>query len=195
MRPARIAALPPGVTSDDLKALFLDQRPMLIRLLVARLGSREEAEDVAQEMWLKLERLPDTPLDHAGAYLFRMAANLATDRRIAASRSNARDSAWLDAQPAADELPNIERAIIARQRLARLEATIAGMPDRMRAALRMFRVEELPQKLIADRLGITVSAVEKLLRRAMLKIHDADQSTGADSRDRRRLTNEDSEQS
>lgn len=166
---------------------------MLIRLLIARLGNREEAEDVAQEMWLKLERLPATPLDHASAYLFRMAANLATDRRIAASRSNARDSAWLEAQPGAEELPTIERAIIARQRLARLEGTVADMPDRMRTALRMFRIEEQPQKVIADRLGITVSAVEKLLRRAMKKIHDADQSVRADNDDRRRLTNEDSE--
>lgn len=166
---------------------------MLIRLLVARLGNREEAEDVAQEMWLKLERLPDTALDHAGAYLFRMGANLATDRRIAASRSHARDSAWLEAQPGAEELPNIERAIIARQRLARLEATIADMPDRMRTALRMFRIEEQPQKVIASSLGITVSAVEKLLRRAMKKIHDADLSVRADSEDRRRLTDEDSE--
>ena len=163
---------------------------MLIRLLVARLGSREEAEDVAQEMWIKLERLPDTPLDHVAAYLFRMAANLATDRRIAATRSQARDSAWLDAQPGTDELPTIERAIIARQRLARLERAVADMPERMRAALRMFRVEELPQREIADRLGVTVSAVEKLLRRAMLKIHDADQSGSADNGDRRRLSDE-----
>jgi RNA polymerase sigma-70 factor (ECF subfamily) len=178
------------VTSDDLKAVFLEQRPMLIRLLVARLGSREEAEDVAQEMWLKLERRPDALLDHAAAYLFRMAANLATDRRIAATRAQARDSAWLEAQPGTHELPTVERAIIARQRLGRLEAAVAAMPERMRMALRMFRVEELPQREIADRLGVTVSAVEKLLRRAMIKIHDADQAGSADSKDRRRLTDE-----
>jgi RNA polymerase sigma-70 factor (ECF subfamily) len=180
------------VTPADLKAVFLEQRPMLIRLLVARLGSREEAEDIAQEMWLKLERLPATPLDHAGAYLFRMAANLATDRRIAATRSRSRDTAWLEAQPGTDECPTIERSILARQRLARLEAVVADMPDRMRAALRMFRVEELPQKQIAERLGVTVSAVEKLLHRAMTRIHEAERSAPVDIDERRRLIDEDS---
>jgi len=178
----------------DLKAVFLEQRPMLVRLLVARLGSAEEAEDVVQEMWLKLERLTLRPLEQPGAYLFRMAANLAADRRIAASRSRARDSAWLESQPGVHEHPDAERAMIARERLARIETSVAAMPERMRAALRMFRVEELPQKEIARRLGISVSAIEKLLRRAMLRVHEADQSIArADNDDRRRWAIEDSD--
>jgi RNA polymerase sigma-70 factor (ECF subfamily) len=175
------------VSTGDLKTVFLEQRPMLIRLLVARLGNREEAEEVVQEMWLKLERLTLRPLEQPGAYLFRMAANLAADRRIAAARSQARDSAWLDLQPRGHEHPDAERAMIARERLARIEASVAAMPDRMRAALRMFRIEELPQKEIARRLGISVSAIEKLLRRAMVRIHEADRSNaGADGGDRHR---------
>ena len=35
---------------EGLKAVFLAQRPMLLRLLVARLGSREDAEDALQDM-------------------------------------------------------------------------------------------------------------------------------------------------
>jgi RNA polymerase sigma-70 factor (ECF subfamily) len=175
------------VTTKDLKAVFLEQRPMLVRLLAARLGSREEAEDVVQEMWIRLERLTLRPLEQPGAYLFRMAANLAADRRIAASRNRARDSAWLEVQPGVGEQPDAERAMIARERLERIEASIAAMPERMRTALRMFRVGELPQKEIAKRLGVTVSAVEKMLRRAMRRIHEADQSlASADCGERHR---------
>ncbi len=43
---------------------------------------------------------------------------------------------------------------------------IARMPDRMREAFTLFRFEERPQRDIAEQMGITVSAVEKLLRRA-----------------------------
>lgn len=60
------------------------------------------------------------------------------------------------------------------------------MPERMRIALCMFRIEERPMKTIAGELGITVSGVEKLLQRAYRRLHDADDGGGADSPDRRR---------
>ncbi|MEO9131589.1 MAG: RNA polymerase sigma factor, partial [Sphingomonas sp.] len=45
------------MTESGLKAVFLEERPMLMRLLIARLGSREEAEDALQDMWVKLDLL------------------------------------------------------------------------------------------------------------------------------------------
>ncbi|NWN33500.1 RNA polymerase sigma factor, partial [Klebsiella michiganensis] len=56
---------------------------------------------------------------------------------------------------------------------------IAAMPDRMATALRMFRLEERPQRAIAEHLGISVSGVEKLLARAYRKIHDSLSEPGA----------------
>ena len=76
-----------------LRAIFLEQRAMLLRLLTARLGSREDAEDALQDMWLRVEQLADQPVAQPAAFLYRVATNLATDRRIAASRRGARDTA------------------------------------------------------------------------------------------------------
>ncbi len=62
--------------------------------------------------------------------------------------------------------------LLARERLEQVEAALAAMPERMSAALRMFRIERRPQKEIAQALGITVSGVEKLLKRAYRQLFD-----------------------
>ena len=157
-----------------LKAVFLERRPMLARLMTARLGSAADAEDILQDLWLKLETLPDQPVANPEAYLFRVAANLAADRRLSMARAVARDGLWLSAQPGAEEFPDAEAVLLARERLAHVEAAMAAMPERMSRALHMFRVERRPQKEIAQELGITVSGVEKLLKRAYRQLFDLD---------------------
>jgi len=160
------------VAGDGLRAIFLEQRPMLLRLLTARLGGADDAEDALQDMWLRIDQLADRPIAEPKAFLYRIAANLATDRRIAHGRRGARDAAWLDGQPGADELPDTERALIASDQLRTVAGVIAAMPERMRVALNMFRVEGQSQKVIAEELGISVSGVEKLLQRAYRELHD-----------------------
>ncbi|WP_431358359.1 RNA polymerase sigma factor [Sphingomonas echinoides] len=169
------------MTETGLKAVFLQERPMLLRLLAARLGTMEDAEDALQDIWLKLDSLDGSePIGRPVSYLCRMASNLATDRRIAAARSGSRETSWHDVQPAADEHPDAERTLIGRERLREIEAEIATMPERMRVALRLYRIEEHPQKEIAARLGMTVSGVEKLLRRAVKQICDGRRDATSD---------------
>jgi RNA polymerase sigma-70 factor (ECF subfamily) len=153
-----------------LKAVFLQQRPLLLRMLTTRLQSTEDAEDVLQDLWLKLDQMSSRPIQAPAALLFRAAANLATDRRIASARRSARDSAWAAHQPTPDDVPGIERALLAREMLDQANRAIEAMPPRMAAALRLYRIEGLGQRDIAEQLGISVSAVEKLLRKAYDRI-------------------------
>ena len=179
------------MTESGLKTVFLEMRPQLLRLLVARLGNREEAEDALQDMWFKIDQLVAAgPIAQPSAFLYRIAANLATDRRIAGQRRMSRDTGWVDVQIAAEDMPDAERTLMARERLAAVEAVIAGMPERMRSALRLFRFEERPQRDIAGELGITVSGVEKLLRRAYKQISDATADFDAGAADLNRLEGE-----
>lgn len=178
------------MTDSGLKAIFLAQRPMLLRMLIARLGTREDAEDALQDMWLKLDQLGAQPVSQPAAFLYRVAANLATDRRIASTRRTARDTGWLEHQPEADEIPDPERVLIAQGEWREIEQAIADMPERMAAALRLFRIEQLPQRAIAERLEISVSGVEKLLQRAYRKIHDRLTGNDEDSGTAYRLSGE-----
>ncbi len=178
------------MSGGGLQAVFLAQRPMLVRLLTARLGNAEDAEDTLQDLWMRLDGLADRPIAQPAAFLFRVAANMATDRRLSGERRGARDHAWHEAADDPDELPDAERALIARDKLARVEAAMAEMPERMRVALTMFRFEERPQREIAARLEISVSGVEKLLQRAYKIILAAVDDDGEGPPDRRRLGEE-----
>ncbi|URD61735.1 RNA polymerase sigma factor [Sphingomonas sp. KRR8] len=174
-----------------LKAVFLAQRPLLLRMLTARLQSAADAEDVLQDLWLKLDQIGSRPISAPGPLLFRAATNLATDRRIAASRRAARDSAWAQYQPGPDEMPGIERAMLARETVEQANQVIERMPPRMAAALRLFRIEGRGQREIAEQLGVSVSAVEKLLRKAYHQILTvAKEHAGEEPSLRRRLESE-----
>ncbi len=171
------------MTDSGLTGVFLAQRDQLTRFLAVRLGNRDEAEDVIQDMWLRLARFPTGPVAEPKAYLFRMAANLATDRRVSAARRGARENAWLSVQPESAEFPDGEQQLVAKDELEHVERILEGMPERMRQALIMFRLEEKSQKLIAYNLGITVSGVEKLLRRGYRHLVERLHAPSADMAD------------
>lgn len=160
----------PGVSAGGLQAAFLAERLRLLRLLRARLGAEEEAEEALQDLWLRLQSARPGPVAEPVAYLFRMANNLATDRRRAGMRRGALETAWHSVLPQGDEHPDAERTAIARDWLAHVEATITAMPERMREAYRLFRLEGMAQRDIAGRMAISVSAVEKLLQRAYARL-------------------------
>lgn len=173
--------------SSGLRAIFLSERPMLLRLLTVRLGSREEAEDAIQDLWLKLDLLSAGPIADPASYLFRMANNLALDRRRALVRRTGRETSWAGLQPGPFEQPGAERDILARDDLARVNALLERLPERVSLAFRLYRFEELPRKVVAQRMGISVSAVEKLLQRAYRTIYRASENHAVPTPASRRL--------
>lgn len=157
------------MVASGLSAILLANRGPLMRFLRAR-GAGEDAEDIMQELWLKVERLgAEGPIADPRAYLFRMADNLMHDRVRANLRRIHREQAWTETgyDPSGlDEAPNAERAITARQRLRRVELALSTLSERSQAIFRRFRIDGVNQGRIAQEEGISVSAVEKHLQRA-----------------------------
>ena len=155
--------------ASGLSAVLIANRAPLLRFLRAR-GSGDDAEDILQELWLKVERLEaEGPIADPRAYLFRMADNLMHDRVRANMRRTNREHAWTETgfDPAGrDETPSAERMLVARQRLRRVELALATLGERTQAIFRRFRIEGVTQSRIAQEQGISVSAVEKHLQRA-----------------------------
>ena len=154
---------------SGLSAVLIEHRAALLRFLRAR-GAGDDADDILQELWLKIERIEAAgPIADPRAYLFRMADNLMHDRVRANVRRNNREQAWSDAGYDAagqDETPSAERALAARQRLREVERALATLGERTQSIFRRFRIDGITQSRIAQEEGISLSAVEKHLQRA-----------------------------
>jgi RNA polymerase sigma-70 factor (ECF subfamily) len=159
---------------SELIAVYLTRRETVRRFLLARTGNAQEADDLLQELYLKLERLDDTadvrdPLP----YLFRMALNLARDRRRERQRTATRDAAWADTHntlsgtDAVSDEPSVEAAYDAKQRLAAVRAAIEELSPQCRRVFALHKLDGRSHQEVADELGISRSAVEKHMHTAI----------------------------
>lgn len=160
------------MSDSGLMAVFMANRPLVERLLVARTRSRDEAEEVLQELWLRLEQSRPGPIRQPLSYIMRVALNLASDRAMSAQSRRGREEAWTSLQPESAEFPDPEESLLAKSELARVKRAIEQMPANMSQALIMFRLEGQSQGAIARQLAMSVSGVEKLLAKAYRKLAD-----------------------
>jgi len=109
-----------------------------------------------------------------------MAENLLYDRRRTAGWRTSREEAWtasqLGATREADGRPSAERELIAREELRLISQALAALPDRTLRIFRLYRLDGQRQREIAVELGISVSSVEKHLRRAYQVVVEARES-------------------
>jgi len=154
--------------ASGLSRLYDEMRVELLRLLVARTGDRSEAEDLLQEIWVRLQAAESGPVANGRSYLYRAANNLVLDRLRATSRRAERETAWASLQQgpnlshdSADQRPNAEETLLAREEAAALMSAIEALPPGARRVFRMHKIDALPQAEVAAQLGISRSAVEK----------------------------------
>ena len=156
------------MADEALLALYLAKRANLVRVFAVRLRSLEAAEELIQELYLKLAGLKDSEtIDNPSAFLFRCAANLMLDRSRQERRSQSRDHHWHQTHRMSaggedlDDQPSAEDQMAARQRLQRVSAIVEAMPPQMGRAFRLHKFEGLSHAETAKAMGISVSAVEK----------------------------------
>ena len=148
-------------------------RAPLMAYFLKRVRDRAEAEDLTQEAFVRLVRNPDRNDGTAiHAYVFTIAANLLRDRaRSRAARFGGDHTPLHEVQEgaAAALIEDIspERVLVAREALAEVLDALAEMGERTRDIFILSRLENLPQREIAALYGISVSAVEKHVIRAM----------------------------
>jgi len=149
----------------------------LVGYLQRRGQAVEDAEDVVQEAFVRFHRAGhdlDTP--DARPLLFVIARNLLRDRWKVAGREAARrvadDIHTLDAGPraVAADIRAADDGLIERQNLAAAAAVIRALPPRCRDAFLLHRFEDLTYRQIAERLGVSVSMVEKHIAEALRQL-------------------------
>lgn len=152
-------------------AAYLRKRADLVRFFTLRTGSAATAEDIVQDLYLKIVGAePPDDLRSAEAFLYRIGTNLMLDRLKAGRRSGARDQAWTVATGADSAVaaePPQDEALASRQRLRRLLTALDRLPPQTAAAFRLHKFDGLSHAETAARLGVSKSSVEKYIMAAL----------------------------
>lgn len=149
-----------------LRELSARYRQPLIAYFQRRVRSREEAEDLTQEVFLRLARRLDVEqIDNAEAFLFRTAVNLLRDRSRR-GKTAASHMAELSHRAGVEEL-SPERVVESRQSLASVLRALDELDERTRDVFILHRLEGMRHAEIAGLYGVSVSSVEKYIIKAL----------------------------
>lgn len=152
-----------------------EERQSLVRAFTAWCGDPLTAEDLAQETIFEAWRSDRVPEDPEGwrPWLFGVARNVLLRWR----RSEAKHRSYVIAAPESDahlmlaaDAWNLDDLLARSDVVDLLDAALARIPTASRQALILRYVDELPQKEIANRLGIGEKALEGKLHRGKVAI-------------------------
>ena len=160
--------MPQRVVRDDafLRTAMRDHGASVLRLALSQTGSRADAEDVYQDVFVALACC-DTQFadgDHLHAWLLRATLNRCRDLARSWWKRHAQsfDELGIEvAQAEKDAAPWTD---------AQLWEAVRRLPERYRAVVHLRYVEQLPADAIAAACGISESAVRTRLSRAMRKL-------------------------
>jgi RNA polymerase sigma-70 factor (ECF subfamily) len=153
-----------------LEQLSRDFRGSLLSYFGRRTKDRADLEDMVQEVFMRLIRRGSTSAlacENLSAYVFETAGSVLKDRlrKHVTHRVAAHEPFDSDRHSDVDCSP--ERVLLGKERLARATAVLLELPERTRVIFVLRRLEGMHFKDIAARLGISVSAVEKHMQRAI----------------------------
>lgn len=166
-------ALDPASSEIDSQAarahflkVFLSQRPHMEALVSRRVGCRATAADLVQDLFVRFWRRPLVQVEELNSYLLRCAGNIAIDHlRNEGTRARLHEDLMPDElEPGSDEL---QAALEVSHDLRHIEAALGGLPDKTRQIFLLNRIHGRKYGEIAAVIGLSQSAVEKHMMRAL----------------------------
>ena len=146
----------------------------LEKYLARKLGSPEDAAELAQEAFIRIHRLEQPQnLDNARAFLYQVATNLAVDQlrrrqlhyKYLNSEKGMVEDGELQDPNAAGASP--EHIIGAREKLSAIQGAVEELPFKVKQAFLLHRQNGMPYSAIAEQLQVSVSSVEKYILQAL----------------------------
>ena len=168
-QPPTSSATSPASAPAAAPAWMAQYGPALRAYFRKKVGAAE-AEDLVQDVFVAMQaRGGVEDIEHVGRYLFRVAANVMA-RRSAPDRWRWSEHAELsDLEALIDEL-SPERALIAKDTLVRLIASLRAVPPRAAQAFILHRFEEMSYGEIAAQMGLSVRSVESHIKRTLDRV-------------------------
>ena len=164
---------------QSFELLLQRYRTPLVNFLYRMVRSREQAEDLAQEVFLRVYRAREDyePSAKFTTWLFRIATNLALnslrDHRYQKLEISMDAPIVADAEDGdermmevADGHPDIEQHLVEEARKKMIRHAIEKLPEKQRAAVLLHKYQELDYAEISKILRCSESALKSLLFRA-----------------------------
>ena len=159
-----------ATSADSLtvEALARGHHSSLLRYFKKRGVREEDAEDAVQEVFVRLSRRQGlSEIERIEGYLFETAANVAIDvQRHNRVRRFESHVVYDDSHHGRPECSS-EAVFEGQEAIEQLLLGLRELPDRTRTIFILARLEHMKQSEIAQRLGISVSAVEKQLTKGL----------------------------
>jgi RNA polymerase sigma-70 factor (family 1) len=158
------------LTREQFKYLFDKHFDSVRNYIYYRSGDAEMATDIAQETFLKIwEKQPAPDQDNLAGLIFKIAgdqfiSHYRKQKVIEKFRLNSRP----DSRTASPE-----DVLVFEELKARYEYALAGMPENQRTVFLMSRIDQMKYQEIAERLGLSVKAIEKRMNLALAALRKA----------------------
>jgi RNA polymerase sigma-70 factor (ECF subfamily) len=138
----------------------------VLQKIARRTGRRGESEDLLHEAYLRMTRYSAAhSVEDPSAFLVRTAVNIWIDK---CRREKLSDNRMLEVEQLNSAHPPLQDEVIAsRNRLSRVKAGLEHLSPRTREIFLMHRLDGLKYSEIADHFGISPSAVEKHVAKAV----------------------------
>jgi RNA polymerase sigma-70 factor (ECF subfamily) len=147
--------------------LFTQYHGSLVRMLYRRMGDRDRAEEIAQEVFA---RAVVAPPRNPRPWLFAVALNLLREEGRKATRQGRRLTLYKAEQPEATPGPDEE--LDRGERITRVRAALDSLTERDREAL-LLKAEGFSYEEIAATLGLARGAIGTTLARARRRLVEA----------------------
>ncbi|KAF1024523.1 MAG: putative RNA polymerase sigma factor FecI [Acinetobacter bereziniae] len=150
--------------------VFLETRTLLFNIVLQQTKSTQTAQDITQELYLKVKKLSNTfpTNDDARNYLIRVAINAAKDHTRGEVRRQQLLQGSLELFENYQLNNQVEDEFILREEVKKLTSILDQLPERYREILYLSRIEGYTHAEIAKKLNISKSSVEKYIMKALI---------------------------
>ncbi len=173
---------PRTVSFDE---LYAEYRPLVLRIAVRVLGSADDAEDVAQEVFTKVWR-GIKGFNHEASlktWIYRIAVNASLDhsrkpwKQTGAADTRLDDVLWqIEGSGRLSIYDTAERRLLAREKSALLRKAVTKLKPHLKAVLVMKELEEMSYEEISSRLGLSLGTISSRLNRARKALQETFES-------------------
>ncbi|MCB0759907.1 MAG: RNA polymerase sigma-70 factor [Flavobacteriales bacterium] len=157
------------LTYNDFQSIFSEMFDSIRNYIYFKVADADLAEDIAQDTFVKLwENRTRIDLKTVKSYLYTIANNLT----INYMKRQQLQYKFVNSRPLSSEIKDPEYQLEIKEYEQKLMNVISSMPEGCREVFLMNRIEDLKYREIADRLGLSIKAIEKRMSKAIQIIRD-----------------------